>query len=224
MDPSDTVPVLCNPWRSFCSVWSSSREKSNDSKTFKVYESIFPHSTAVHALFCLTYRVYNQSQSISSNPWIVNHYEDLHFMNILCEPSALSPIPLHCIGYSGYRPNYDKEKALSWHITRCSQTRCPQRTMCKMPPISEMFNLLCLFYSTTSTGAVLLWVSFLLLGQMKTSWSFVARVFLHSLNQPTAFCSACGVASVLACSSPPLLLFIVFCSLPSLLITSQDVT
>lgn len=124
-------------------------------------------------------------------------------MNIWCEPSALNPIPLHCISYAGYRPNYDKEKALSWHIQRCSHTTHPQRTMCKMPPISEMFNLLCLFYSTTSTGAILLWVSFLLLGQMKTSWSFVTRVFLSSLNQPKAFCSACGVAPVLACSSSP---------------------
>ena len=39
---------------------------------------------------------------------------------------------------------------------------------------------------------------------MKTSCSFVSRVFLHSLNQPKAFCSACGGATVLACSSPPL--------------------
>lgn len=58
------------------------KEKSSDSKTFKVYEAIFPLSTAVHSPSCLTYRVYNQSQSISSNHWIVNHYEDLHFMNI----------------------------------------------------------------------------------------------------------------------------------------------
>lgn len=115
----------------------------------------FFHST-VHSLSCLTYRVYNQSQSISSNHWIVNHYENLHFMNTWCEPSALNSIPLHCISYSGYRPNYDKEKALSLNIWRCSQTWCPQRTTCETAPISEMFNLLCLFYRTASTGAVLL--------------------------------------------------------------------
>lgn len=57
-------------------------EKSSDSKTFKVYECTFLHSTAAHSLSCLTYRVYNQSQSISPNHRIVNHYEDLHFMNI----------------------------------------------------------------------------------------------------------------------------------------------
>lgn len=126
-------------------------------------------------------------------------------MNNLCEPSALNHIPLHCISYSGYRLNNDKEKALSWHIRRCSQTRVSLennvRDACyfrnAQPPLS-------IFYSTTSTGAVPLWVSFLLLGQMKTSWSFVATAFLHSLNQPKAFCSACGVASVPACFSPPL--------------------
>lgn len=47
---------------------------------FKVY--LFPDSTAVHFLSCLIYSVYNQSQSISSNDWIVNHYEDLDPMNI----------------------------------------------------------------------------------------------------------------------------------------------
>lgn len=56
--------------------------------------------------------------------------------------------------------------------------------------LSELFNALWLIRS-----------SFLILRQMKPSWSFVGKVFLHSLNQPQAFCSACGVASVLACSS-----------------------
>ncbi len=84
----------------------------------------------------------------------------------------------------------------------------------------EMFNILCLFYSTTSTGAVLLWVSILLLGQMKTSWSSVTRLSLRSLNQPTVFCSAWGMALVLFCSSSSSSSSSV---LATLLITSQDV-
>lgn len=160
-----SVVTVSFSWRSLSShlnmLDSSNREGRETLHAWasKVYESVFPCLTTEHSLSCLTYKVYNQSHSISFNHWIVNHYKDLHFMNIWWEPSALNPIPLHCISYSGYRPNYDKE-ALSWHIQRCSHTCCPQRTMCKMPPISELFNLLSLFYSTTSTGAVLLWVSF----------------------------------------------------------------
>lgn len=44
--------------------------------------NLYFHLTALHSPSCLTYRVHNQSHSISFNHWIVNHYEDLHFMNI----------------------------------------------------------------------------------------------------------------------------------------------
>lgn len=75
---------------------------NNVSMMFEVY--LFPDSTAVHFLSCLTYSVYNQLQSISSNDWIVNHYEDLDPMNILCSPTALNPVLLHCISYMGKWP------------------------------------------------------------------------------------------------------------------------
>ena len=66
------------------------------------------------------------------------------------------------------------------------------------------------FYSTTSTGAVLLWVSFLLLGQMKTSRSFVARVFSPFVKSAygVLFCLRRGIGPRLLL----LLLFIIFCS------------
>lgn len=167
---------------------------------FKVHKSTCPNST-----LCVSPSVwlYNQSQSISSNHRVVNHYKDVHFMNIWCKPSALDLVPLRRLGSGGYRADCDNRKALSSHTfggaaklgvlweNNVRDASCFRNVQ---PPLS-------FFYSTMSTGAVLLWVSFLLLGQMKTSWSFVARVFLHSLNQPTASCSACGVALVLVCSS-----------------------
>lgn len=131
-------------------------------------------------------------------------------MNILCEPSALNPILLDCIGYSGYQP------AAKLGVLR---EQCVRHILFQKCSTSFVFTFLFFFfYRITSTGAVLLWVSFLLLGQVKSSWSFVARVFLHSLNQPKAFCSACGTTLVLACSSPSA------SALPGLLITSQDGT
>lgn len=160
---------------------------------FKVY--LFPDSTAGHFLSCLTYSVYNQLQSISSNDWIVNHYEDLDPMNILCSPTALNPVLLHCISYMGKWPAVK----LGFLGEQCARTLLLFRNV-----QTKNASFFLLLNTTASTGAVLLWVNFLLLGQMKTSPSFVATVFLRSLNQPKAFCSACGAALVLPCSSPPL--------------------
>lgn len=56
--------------------------------------------------YCLTYGVYNQSQSIWFNHRNISHYGDLHFMNIWYEPGALKSALLHCSSSSGYRPNY----------------------------------------------------------------------------------------------------------------------
>lgn len=160
---------------------------------FKVY--LFPDSTAGHFLSCLTYSVYNQLQSISSNDWIVNHYEDLDPMNILCSPTALTLFfcAASVTWVSGLQSNWVS-------LENNVQERCFCSEMFKQ----KMLLFFLLLNTTASTGAVLLWVNFLLLGQMKTSPSFVATVFLRSLNQPKAFCSACGAALVLPCSSSPL--------------------
>lgn len=177
---------------------------------FKVY--LFPDSTAGHFLSCLTYSVYNQLQSISSNDWIVNHYEDLDPMNILCSPTALTPVLLRCISYMGKWPAVK----LGFLGEQCARMLLLFRNV-----QTKNASFFLLLNTTASTGAVLLWVNFLLLGQMKTSPSFVATVFLRSLNQPKAFCSACGAALVLPCSSPlhHLLFYLLFWSQAKMLHT-----
>ena len=175
----------------------------------KVHESSIPSSTPTYFLSCLTCTVYNQSQSISSNDWIVDHFEDLNYHEYFMWAKCIKLHLLDHIGYSGYQP------AAKLGVLR---EQCARHILFQKCSTSFVFFIFYFFYRTTSTGAVLLWLSFLLLGQVKTSRSFVARVSLHSLNQPKAFCSACGTALVRARSSPSTSV------LPGLLITSQDGT
>lgn len=127
--------------------------------------------------------------SVSSNHWIVNHYKNLHFINNWCGPSAVNTVPLRCITYSSFGP---------CSVSSENKVRDSGYFRNAQPPFVFSFD-------TRSTGAVpTLSEIFFFLGRMKTSLSFVARAFLHSLNRPREFCSACGVASVLAGLSPPL--------------------
>lgn len=124
--------------------------------------------------------------SITTKTWIpwIFYARQLH-----------NPVLLHCINYMGKWPAVK----LGFLGEQCARTLLLFRNV--QTKNASFFFFFFFLNTTASTGAVLIWVNFLLLGQMKTSPSFVATVFLRSLNQPKAFCSACGAALVLPCSS-----------------------
>lgn len=64
-------------WRPLCSVRSDitlvGEKQRKETSLRLLYES---------SSSCLTYRVYNQLQSISSHHWIISHYKNLYVVNV----------------------------------------------------------------------------------------------------------------------------------------------